>query len=1029
MYRDVCSRIKMLLKAGYTAEVIELVMQENVLRENCMDENTLLREIAELEEKIKMLSDEKARLCKLLVQQRQSNTALSTSTTISESTQFYTQTAFNFSTPALDASAKETQAQRLFVCRASQPGEKIDFFISLFRGRQNVYAKRCYSKKDENAFYMPICGNYKKRGCERPRIKCGVCQNGAPLTPQVIYGHLKNNAEHGVGIIGVYPLLEDDSCNFLAVDFDGNGWMDDIKAYRAVCAAHNVPIAVERSRSGQGGHVWTFFEQPVSAAQARKMGSMLITKAMANRHTIQFSTYDRMFPNQDLLPTGGLGNLIALPFQGGPAKEGNSLFVDDNFVPYDDQWAFLSVMAKMTADEVSRLAVRKSPDGETGVLARVSFDEAGASKPWESKKPQKPLASSDIYGDMTVVEANMLYLRKDSASQKALNRIKRLAAFSNPEFYKKQQMRFSTKDIPRIIYSLDETPEYLGIPRGCKDALIDLLRPTGCSVVFDDKRNPGKHIDVCFCGELHEEQLAAADAMYRHETGVLCAATAFGKTVIGAALIARHKRSTLVLVHTLALLEQWKQSLEQFLDINEVLPEVQAGRGRKKQRYLVGQLGGGKDTASGIIDIAIMQSLFHEKEVKETVKNYGLVIADECHHIPAVNFEKILKTANAQFVYGLTATPQRQDGHHPLMYMQCGPARYTVDAKSQAIKRGFEHYVIPCFTGFMKPLTISESEWHYKRMESDITMDEYRNRQIAADVLNAVAEGRSPIILTQRTEHISTLASLLEGKCNANIVVLNGSLSAKQKKDALSSVYSIPANEQLIIIATGKYIGEGFDCPRLDTLFLAMPIAWKGTLSQYAGRLHRAYQGKENVQIYDYIDVRVAVFENMYHKRAATYTSIGYKTLASRNQTEQSNMIYDSNSFEPVIREDFGQAKGSVLIVSPFLLIRRTQTIISWLAPLLRDESPVSVTVLTRDLCSFKEKERAGVQACLNALRAANVQVLHKPNIHQKIVIIDARLVWYGSINLLSYGKNSEESVMRFESREIASELAAIVYG
>jgi len=910
----------------------------------------------------------------------------------------------------------------------SQADAKIELYMSLFRGRPNVYAKRCFFKKDNKMSYMPTCGNYRKSGCGRPKIKCGACKNGKPLTPYVVRGHMENIRDDGDGIIGVYPLLEDDTCYFLAVDFDGKSWKDDIAAYRDICKRHGVPVGVERSRSGNGGHVWIFFNEPVPAVQARKMGSMLLTEATAMRHEIAFKAYDRMFPNQDLLPKGGLGNLIALPFQGGPSRNGNSLFINEEFIAYDDQWAYLAGIRRMAAGEVNKIANACLHTGETGELANSSFDEDEASKPWQKKRVQAPLKPSDIFGggDIAVVQANMLYLRKDCASQRALNRIKRLAAFSNPEFYMRQRMRRSVRGTPRIIYSIDETPEYLGIPRGCKEPLLELLEPAGRTVVFDDQRNHGRQINVRFTGELHEDQIPAVDALSRQDMGVLCAATSFGKTVIGAAVIAIRQCNTLVLVNKLALLEQWKQKLGQFLEINEDLPKIPHGRGRKKQYYLIGQIGGGKDSPSGIIDVATVQSLYSDNDVKDIVKDYGMVIIDECHHIPADTFEFVLRAANARYIYGLTATPQRKDGKHPLMYMQCGPALYTVDAKIQAAKRGFEHYVIPCFTSFKKPLSQTEAEWGYKQIEADITVDEPRNRQIAADVLNAVNDGRNPIVLTQRKDHIPTLAALINNQCGANVIELDGGATAKQKLITLNAISSIPEDEQLVIIATGKYVGEGFDCPRLDTLFLAMPVSWKGILSQYAGRLHRSYPGKNDVVIYDYIDVHVALLERMYHKRVAAYGAIGYKILAKRNQTEQSNVIFDSKSFEPVLRGDIDQAKTSVLIVSPFALIRRTQTILVWLAPILKN-ADVKVTVAIRALDDFKEKERAGILSCINIIRSANINVIHKSSIHQKFIVIDDRLVWYGSINLLSYGKQSEESIMRFESREIAYELSRLV--
>ncbi len=579
----------------------------------------------------------------------------------------------------------------------------------------------------------------------------------------------------------------------------------------------------------------------------------------------------------------------------------------------------------------------------------------------------------------------------------------------------------STFGIPRIIYSLDETADYMGIPRGCRNSLVALLESAGVGYLFEDKRNDGKQIDVNFTGTLREEQLSAADALLQHENGVLSVPTAFGKTVIGASLIAERKCNTLILVHLHTLFDQWKKSLEQFLEINEVLPELPKKRGRKKLRSIIGQIGSGKNTSSGIVDIALVQSMIHDNEVDDLVKDYGMVIVDECHHVPSVNYEKVLGAANARYVYGLTATPARQDGQHPITFMQCGAIRHSVDAKSQAVKRNFEHYIIPCFTGFKKPLTQSEAHWHITQIYAALAEDDPRNRQIVGDVLDAAKDGRTPIILTQRKEHVVQLAEMIKEQTDAHVVTLIGTGSAKEKAKTMELLANIPPDECLIIIATGKYVGEGFDYPRLDTLFLASPVAWKGTLAQYAGRLHREFPGKQNVMIYDYVDVHVPVLERMYHKRLTGYTQMGYKALASHSRFDRISMIYDTDSFAPVMKSDFAGAQKEIIIVSPFLRRKRVDAILEWLKEPLRASVPV--TVITRPAESYKEPER--IAECIEYLKAF-VTVVEKPNIHQKFILIDNHLVWYGSINLLSYG-NSEESIMRLESRDLAAELVAMM--
>ncbi|GHT63189.1 helicase [Bacteroidia bacterium] len=905
----------------------------------------------------------------------------------------------------------------------SSPDEKIKLFMSLFRGRTDVYAKRCYSKNFNSSYYIPACKNEWTRGlCDRSRVKCKNCKNREllPLKESVINAHLRNKDENGNGIVGIYPLLPDETCLFLAVDFDEENWQKDIFAFRLVCKELNIPVAIERSRSGNGAHAWFFFDEPVPAVSARKLGNALLTKAMSVRHELKFTSYDRMFPNQDFMPKGGFGNLIALPLQGGARKNGNSEFIDEDFQSYPDQWAYLTSIKKITVDVFKKYLDELCDGNGLGELGATETDKEDTPKPWESKKPEVKLENKDFPDKLIIVEANRLYIPKKDISQRALNRIKRLAAFSNPQFYKTQKMRMSTYDIPRIIYSLDETADYMGIPRGCKFSFIDLLENAHVNYLFDDKRNQGKAINVNFTGTLREEQQSAANVLLEYETGVLSVPTAFGKTVIGASLISERKCNTLILVHLQTLFDQWKKSLEQFLQIDEVLPEAEKRRGRKKVRSIVGQIGSGKNTASGIIDIALIQSLIHDNEIDEIVKNYGMVIVDECHHASSVNYERVLGTVNARYVYGLTATPMRQDGQHPIIFMQCGAIRYSVDAKSQASKRDFEHYLIPCFTSFKKPFSQTEETWHITQIYTTLAEDEFRNQQIVTDVLDAVKNNRTPIILTQRTEHVIRLAGMLTNQTDAHIITLIGTDSAKVKTQTMEFLSNVPNDEKLIIIATGKYVGEGFDYPRLDTLFLASPIAWKGTLAQYAGRLHRDYPGKQNVMIYDYVDIHVPVLERMYHKRLTGYSQIGYKALAA-NQPDKINLIYDADNFVPVIKNDFAETKKEILIVSPLLRKKRIQTILEWLKEPI--QQGISITVITRPPESYKDARL--IQECIALLQSA-VSVIIKSNIHQKYIIIDNRLVWYGSINLLSFG-SSEESIMRLESRELAAELEAMM--
>jgi len=819
-------------------------------------------------------------------------------------------------------------------------------------------------------------------------------------------------------VAGIYPMCLDETCWFLAIDFDDHGWQKDISALRDVCMEFDIPVAVERSRSGNGGHAWFFFENRIPAAVARKFGAALLTYSMSKRHEITFKTYDRFFPNQDTMPKGGLGNLIALPLQKEARKANNSEFIDDNFEPFNDQWAFFGATQKLTENDVEMHISKLCRGSELGVL-RIDEDES--QKPWETSKVK--LLKSDFPRGIEIVKANLLFVRKAGISQRALNQLKRLAAFSNPEFYKAQAMRMPTGKIPRIISCSEETAEYLALPRGCEAELKVISEKLGPTIDCIDKTNHGKKINVEFTGDLRNEQPLAIGKLLGHDTGVLCGTTAFGKTVVAIRLIAERKVNTLILVDKVSLVSQWEKRLREFLSINETLPDADINgvkkRGRKKVKTIIGQLGAGKDNLSGIIDIAVMQSLNRKGVVKECVKDYGMIIVDECHHVSAYSFEKILKSVNAKYVYGLTATPSRKDGHHPIIFMQCGPIRYRDDAKKQAEQRPFEHFVIPRFTTLRVPLDKDEKNVSIQELYSEIVDCEMRNQLIIDDVVKNYESGRNSVVLTERTAHVELLAKRLSRRI-PEVISLTGGKGTKESREILQRITDTPADKQLTLVATGKYIGEGFDEPRLDTLFLTMPISWKGTLQQYAGRLHRLFTDKNEVQIYDYVDIHVRMLGKMYNKRLSGYASIGYRAKGESTATDSVDVIFDKRSFLPVFTNDIANAEREILIVSPFVTRKRTLQMMQHLMTALRKK--VRVVVVTRPIEDFQGKETTALQGSLNLLKDAGVTLVYRSNIHQKFAVMEQRILWYGSINLLSYG-NAEESIMRLDSPNIAYEL------
>jgi len=582
---------------------------------------------------------------------------------------------------------------------------------------------------------------------------------------------------------------------------------------------------------------------------------------MDRRHQLGMDSYDRFFPNQDTMPKGGFGNLIGLPLQWMPRQDDNSVFVDSDFRPYPDQWKFLAGIQRMAPDSVEAL-VREAMRAGDVIGVRISLtDDSDEEEPW-TVPPSKKRLSIPVVGPLPerveIVRSNLLYIEKKGLPPAMLNRLLRLAAFQNPEFYKAQAMRLSTYGKPRIISCGQDFAQHIGLPRGCLTEATALLAAHKIKVDFRDERYAGAPIEAEFQGQLRPLQEEAVASIGGHDDGILCAPTAFGKTAVAAWMIAKRRVNTLVLVHRQQLLDQWHERLAMFL-----------GMPPKS----VGQIGGGKADRTGCVDVAVIQSLHRKGEVKDFVAEYGQVIVDECHHISAFTFEQVMRQVKAKYVLGLTATPTRKDGHHPIIYMQCGPVRFSMSARTMTETTPFEHKVIPRHTEFRMPAEIADVT--IQDVYAALVGDSARNEMIVADLMRALEGGRSPLLLTGRKEHLKSFAAKVEGFAK-HVFVLKGGMGKKQRRTTAEALASVPENEPRVILATGSYIGEGFDDARLDTLFLAMPISWKGTLQQYVGRLHRLHDGKRVVQVYDYVDPNVPMLARMYERRLKGYDAIGY---------------------------------------------------------------------------------------------------------------------------------------------------------
>ncbi len=715
--------------------------------------------------------------------------------------------------------------------------EKIDIFKHLFRGREDVFAIY-WEKADKSASgYIPACLNEWKQGvCYKlRRMKCKECPSAkyAGLNDYYIDLHLR-----GQKILGIYPLLEDNQSYFIAADFDGENWVKDVIKFYEKCREYKMPCYIERSKSGKGGHAWIFFDDKYPAYKSRNIAVNTLREAKIIDQFDKEESFDRLFPNQDAHSGRGFGNLIALPLQGKARENNNTIFLDaeNDLAPISDQWEFLSQIKKVAISQLDNL-----------------YNEFNETNNSYSEQPKKTRSSKTL----AVTLANQIFLSKILLPRKLVNYLREELNFANSEFLIKKRMGLSTYKVERFFRLINSTGNSYAVPRGFLGEMINFLNENNIRFTIDDKRYKGKDIKFESSCQLYDYQNTAVSDVLTEESGILVAPSGSGKTIMGLEIISRLKQPALILVHKKQIYNQWLERIENFLNI---------------PKREIGQICSNKKTVGYKVTVAMLQTLSNSENFADELglNNIGLALVDECHHIPAKTFRKVITRLNPYYLYGLTATPKRKNNDEKLIYIYLGKILHTVSrdfsAKSISAEcvplKSAENRVVIRNTEIDIPFKVKVD--NFQVLSKIITFDSGRNKLVVEDVMKEAVNGNKCLILTERKDHVSALNYYLKDKFET--ITLTGDLSDKHKKEKLKQIES---GDFKILIATGQLIGEGTDFPSLNRLFLVYPFAFEGKLTQYIGRIQRG-GNSENV-IYDYRDIKIKYLEKFFKKREKYY--------------------------------------------------------------------------------------------------------------------------------------------------------------
>lgn len=927
----------------------------------------------------------------------------------------------NAETERIKATEKH-KVENISINRTNSAKDKAEFLLDLFYSRRDVYAVRSKNKDNKTAYY-PKCRYFWSEVCKKKQLKGKEIKGGKNIcddcsfkvydeltAENVIKNNLKNDNVDGINAIGIYPIFNGDCVRFLAYDFDEKDWEKSSKLVVEVAKEFGFEAALERSFSGNGAHVWIFFKEDVKAKKVRKMAFAILDKACEKSDCITFKSFDRIFPMQDSVPEDGMGNLILMPLVKSAATRKGSptgtVFVDEDFKMYSDQIEYLNSLPRYTEKEMdSFLSLIEKDD-----FSLESVDHEYISPRWLKKLPE--ISEKDVKSEMLeAVLSSGITVNKNSISKRLLHGLKKMSSFYNPEYILKQRLNkgYVSQSEKSVIEGFTEDKTYINLPRGIKVDFERYLQKYGIKYVFKDERVCETGLDVTCSKELRKEQIPVLEAFLDNDIGIFAGATSFGKTVIAEKLIEARKEKTLIIVNSTNLLEQWEKTLKEDMTINN---KVEKREGKRLNKTGIGVLGNQRDTMTGLIDVVTFQSLF--SQFPEMVKEYGMVIIDECHHVAADTYCLPLQELKAKYVYGLTATDKRRDKFDKYVYWLCGPVIAEYSADKLAYQRGISQYFVPRFTDSSLSIECEKSNNYMDKMK-ELTMDEKRNELIANDVASLLKKGRKILVLTHLVEHVIVLKQKLQ-EIGLKAITIVGSMSRIEKRDIISEIKE-NINGQSIIISTGQYLGEGTDIPYLDTLLMATPISWEGKIAQFVGRIAREYDGKQYTLIYDYVDFCIPLFYSMYQKRIKTYSFLGY--ISYDPFSGEKTVSLDTKSFflqheiySPLL-SSFGKAKKKIIISSPSLFMTSSVSgIIAFLEKAI--SRGVSVCVITsKESRASKQNKHNKV---VKELGKIGVSVDEREESFQKFVLIDSSEVWFGSVCVLAdvmiQGTKDEEKGM-----------------